>query len=230
MILSIHQPEFLPWYGYIHKLYHSDIFVILDDVQFKKNYFENRNKILTKNGPIWITIPVVSKDRLDNTIRTTKINWHKDWRKKVISTIQQTYSKYSFYDEIKPLLEIFDIKYETIYELNMAIINFIIKLLDIDTKIIIQSELNTTKHKNDLLLEICQKLDVDKYMMNMNGSDYFEYELFKENNIEVIHHDFKHIRYDQKNSSDKFIDYMSFVDIIANIGKDGLLEELRNNV
>jgi hypothetical protein len=218
MILSIHQPELLPWYGYIYKLYTSDVFVLLDDVQFKKNNFQNRNKILTKNGDMWITVPVESKSRLDNTIKTTKIFWTKDWRRKFISSIRQNYGKHPYFHDLEFFFYIFENKQSTLFELNYEILNFLIKILNIQTKIILQSELKPVGQKTELLLDICQKLNTDSYLMGDGGDNYFDYKLFENNDITIIKCKDIHPEYLQLNSKDDFIPYMSFIDIIANIG------------
>ena len=230
MILSIHQPELLPWYGYIHKLYSSDIFVILDDVQFKKNNFQNRNKILTKNGDMWISVPVESKNRLENTIKSTKISWIKDWRKKFIVSLQQNYSKHPYFKELDIFIKIFDKKHNTLFELSFDILNYIIDILDIKTKIILQSDIKPDGQKTELLLDICQKLKVNNYLMGSGSSDYFDYELFKEHKINVVDHRYNHPIYYQMNGKDNFIPYMSFIDIIANIGATKFKELLENDL
>ena len=63
MIITAHQPAYLPWLGLIHKIAISDVYVFLDNVQFEKNSFTNRNKIKTANGPIWLTVPVFLKNQ-----------------------------------------------------------------------------------------------------------------------------------------------------------------------
>jgi len=216
MIVGIHQPELLPWYGYIDKLYSSDVFVILDDVQFKKNNFQNRNKILTKNGEIWLSVPVEAKNRLTNTIRTTNISWVKDWRKKFIASIKQNYSKHPYFSELNDFLVIFEKEHKTLFELNYEILCYIVDILDIKTKIILQSELKPSGQKTELLLDICTKLGATGYLMGSGGSDYFDYELFS--SIEIIEHKVVLPKYTQLNSPNEFIPYMSFIDIISNIG------------
>ena len=61
MIVTIHQPQYLPWLGYFDKINRADIIVLLDNVQYKKNEWQNRNHIKTANGWQWVTVPVKYK-------------------------------------------------------------------------------------------------------------------------------------------------------------------------
>ena len=83
MIVTIHQPEHLPWLGYFNKMAKAELYVILDSVQFEKNYFQNRNKILSPNGPQWIGIPVKNSGHMTNTIASTQIADDAKWRIKI---------------------------------------------------------------------------------------------------------------------------------------------------
>ena len=96
MILSAHQPAYLPWLGYLERISLSDKFVILDQVQFEKNSFINRNKIKIKEDAVWLTIPVNLKNHLEGTIKNTTINTNDKWKIKHWKTIQQNYSKAPF--------------------------------------------------------------------------------------------------------------------------------------
>jgi len=82
MRVAIHQPEFLPWFGYIHKLANTDKFVLLDDVQFKKNNFQNRNRIITKQGLVWLTVPI-KNTVLNKKIRETYIDKRQNYKKRL---------------------------------------------------------------------------------------------------------------------------------------------------
>ena len=94
MIVSIHQPEHMPWSGFFHKMSLSDVYVLLDNVQYKKNNWQNRNRIVTRNGlQQWITIPVKLKGHMQTTIRDIKINDQEDWRRKYLGRINDSYSK-----------------------------------------------------------------------------------------------------------------------------------------
>jgi hypothetical protein len=222
MKIAIHQPEFLPWFGYIHKLANVDKFVLLDDVQFKKNNFQNRNRIITKQGLVWLTVPIKNTG-INKKIRETLIDNTKNYKKKLILTIEQNYKKFPFFQDLSGLIEILNKDYETIFELNFKIIKYIIKNLDISTEIILQSDLNTQFSKTELLLEICQKVGAKQYLMSFSGGgmEYFNFDLFKKYGINVVEHKFEIIKYNQK-YRDEFFQYVSFIDIVANIGWEGL--------
>src|SRR5215470_5119272 len=93
MVLTIHQPAYLPWLGYFDRIAQSDAFIFLDNVQFERNSFTNRNRIKTANGPIWLTVPVRLNGHLDQTILATEIDERRDWRRKHLRAIEQNYRR-----------------------------------------------------------------------------------------------------------------------------------------
>ena len=100
MIISIHQPAYLPWLGYIERIKKSDLFIFLDTVQFEKNSFTNRNLIKGANGPYWLTIPVKKKGHLSKSLLDTEIVRDVDWRKSHLMSIKSSYSKsVAFHDK-----------------------------------------------------------------------------------------------------------------------------------
>ena len=105
MIVTAHQPAYLPWLGYFDKIARADVFVFLDDVQFEKNSFINRNKIKTAQGGQWLTIPVRSKGHTDDTLRTTRVNAEVPWREKHLKAVALNYKKAPFFEQRYPKLE-----------------------------------------------------------------------------------------------------------------------------
>lgn len=79
MIITIHQPEHLPWLGLFNKIAKAEAFVILDCVQYEKNYFQNRNHILGSNGVQWLSVPVSTKGHVEGTIAMTEISLAGGW-------------------------------------------------------------------------------------------------------------------------------------------------------
>ena len=91
-VIGIHQPEYLPWMGFLNKLSNSDVFVILDNVQYRRNYFQNRNRIRTATGWSWLTVPV-KKAPLETPIMDIEIDNSRPWGENHMKGLSQNYSK-----------------------------------------------------------------------------------------------------------------------------------------
>ncbi len=219
MIVAIQQLEHLPWIGYFNKMSQCDRFVILDHVQFKKNYFENRNKIKSFAGGLWITVPVLIKGRFGQSINEVGIDATKHWKKKYLKSIEQYYCKAPFYaDIVKYILPAFDSESLKLGELNYDLIKRIAGYLEIGTSITLSSELDLAGTESTrMLVEICKKFDGDTYISGPDGRNYLEKSIFEANGIEIEYHDFVHPEYPQLHGA--FVSHMSVIDAIANMGK-----------
>jgi len=221
MIITIHQPEHLPWLGLFNKISKADIFVILDNVQYEKNYFQNRNRILGTNGVQWIGIPVVNKNHMEQTIATTKIASDPKnikWRQKYLQTIKQSYGKYPYFNEVYPIIEdAINLETELFIDINVLIIESFCKSLDIYPKYVFASKLGVDGLKSDLILDICKKTDADTYIAGPSGRDYLDLKSFDDNNIQVVFNDYHHPIYEQR-KTDEFISHLSALDLFMNVG------------
>ncbi|MBU1996568.1 MAG: WbqC family protein, partial [Candidatus Omnitrophica bacterium] len=103
MIVSIHQPQYLPWLGYFDKIIRSDVFVLLDNVQFKKNDWQNRNKIKTSQGAQWITVPIIHD--FGQSISDTQTNNTVNWKEEHLKTLTINYSKSKYFKKYISLFE-----------------------------------------------------------------------------------------------------------------------------
>lgn len=220
MIITIHQPEHLPWLGFFNKLSKAELFVILDHVQFEKNYFQNRNQIIGTNGVQYIGIPTVASGRMAGSIQTTEIALEAkpNWKNKYINTIKLSYSKYPFFDEVFPILEqtlSIDTKY--ICDINIAIIKAFADKLGFYPQYVRSSELDIRGSKSELILNICKKVGATTYIAGPSGRDYLDLDSFKVNNIKVVFNDYTHPVYQQMKSKD-FVPYMSSLDLFMNCG------------
>ena len=222
MIISINQPAYLPWLGYFNRIVKSDLHVVLDHVQFEKNSFINRNKILLNEKSLWLTLPVLTKGLFDDLkIKNLQLDSKVNWKKKHILTIEQAYSKSPYWDEFKD--EINQIYATNLYSLSDVLkesFHFFVKYLKITTPIEYSSSYNFSEKKSDLVLEICQKFKADQYLSGPLGRNYLELSKFHDHGIEVIFDDYIHPVYSQK--SVQFIPYLSSLDLIANCGKESL--------
>ncbi|HFK5465428.1 TPA: WbqC family protein [Morganella morganii] len=225
LIITIHQPESYPWCGFFNKMMNCDKYVILNSVDFRKNYYQNRNRILTKNNSIFLTIPVnKSSNKKINEIEISNDLWkQKHW-----TTILQTYNKSPFFYEIKNGLEILINNSGTnLSEFNISIILYFKKLLSIDCDIILSSELNLVTSSSELILDICKTVGASTYISGRDGREYLSEKDFIDNNINIIYQDYNIEPYTQFNNKNEFVPYMSIIDLISNIGIEKSKEYIR---
>ena len=220
MIITIHQPEHLPWLGLFNKIAKADKFVILDSVQYEKNYFQNRNRILGTNGVQWIGIPVVNTKHMEGSIATTLIaNDPKNakWKEKYLQTIKQSYGKYEHFNEVYPLLEkAINTNSKYFCEINIAIIKSFCDALDIHPEYIRSKDLNVDGLKSSLILDICKEVKTDVYIAGPSGRDYLDMKSFEDAGITVKFNDYNHPTYPQKRT-DEFVSHLSALDLFMNV-------------
>jgi hypothetical protein len=220
VIVAIHQPQYLPWLGYFNKIYKADAFCYLDNVQYKKNEWQNRNRIKTVKGWQWITVPV--KYRFPQKIIDVKINNTENWRKKHLRTIITNYNKTPFFkDYIGIFEEIYSKDWENISDLNIHMIKSICDIINVVDKINVKSSnLDVSDDPTDRLIDICKLLGGDTYLSGRDGANYMNLERFKEREIKVVFQDFQHPEYHQL--FDGFQSHMSIIDLIFNCGPESL--------
>ncbi len=189
-IVGIHQPNFLPWLGYFHKMVRSDEFVLLDNVQFSKNSIGNRSYIKRKDGyAAYLTVPVrLSKQSFKN-YNETEIDFGPRWPEKGLNIVKDAYQKAPFFKTIYPFVrDIFQKQHLHIAALNMELIQFVRDYLDIHTPMILSSTLNLGDvNKSDLVLEINKQRHATTYLSGGGARAYNDENSFNANNINIIY-------------------------------------------
>ena len=219
MIFSIHQPHYLPWLGYFNKILNSDLFIILDNVQFVKREYQNRNKIKTPNGAKWLTVPVITKGRYFQKISEVEIDNSKNWRISHLDLIKQSYKSSPYFNYFFPKLKKnIEKKYNKLCDLNINMLKFYLEELEIDTPIKIESDFEITTVSTNRIVDLSNKCGINTYYSGIGGKNYMDMDKFKENNIKVIFQNFKHPTYNQLFG--EFVPYMSVIDLIFNEGKN----------
>ena len=133
MICAIHQPQYLPWIGYFDKMDAADVFVYYDNTQFKKNEWQNRNRIKGPSKWQWLTIPVTFQ--FGQTIRETIPVASVRWAKKHWQSIMSCYGKAPYFEDYAgELKELYDRDWPSLADVNIAFIEFVARRLEIDTK------------------------------------------------------------------------------------------------
>lgn len=219
MVVSIHQPNYIPWTGYFYKIYKSDIFVFLDDVQYIRRGFINRNRIKTHQGVSWLTVPVENKGNYGCKINQIKIKNDPDWRKNHLRTIESNYKRSDYFNVLYDVLkDCLMANHDRLSDLNMDIIKNICKLLDIKTEMVLSSELNINTKGTERIISICKALGADEYLSGSGGAKYQDEKMFEENSIRLVYSDFRENPY--KQLWGEFIGGLSVIDYIFNCGCD----------
>lgn len=222
MILSAHQPNYLPYLGFFDKVARSQIFVILDTAQYVKGGpfgWINRNKIRTKDGSLWLTVPVLTKGKFTQSIIDVKINNKTNWEEKHLKSLTQNYNKAPYFKKYFDFLQdVYNKNWEKLADLNIYLIMHIIKQLGIQTKIMKSSQLDLKTKGTQLLVDLCQYFGTDTYLSGIHGRDYLNAGLFNENNINLIFQDFKHPVYKQQYKD--FVPNLSIIDLFLNCGPE----------
>lgn len=218
MIVTIHQPEHMPWLGFFDKMRQADIFVLLDTTQFAKDDFQNRNRIKTAQGPGWLTVPVYKKGRSVQMIRETEICNERNWRNRCWSLIEQNYRQATCFAEYRSLFaELYHQQWQWLVEFNISIIRGIAGLLGITTEIVTASELGVYEQgATRVNFAICQALSASVYLSGQHGLNYLDETPFREHNIDVRYQQFQHPVYPQIGGA--FLSHMSAIDLLFNCG------------
>ena len=220
MIVAVHQPQYLPWLGYIHKMIQADVFCYLDNVQYKKNEWQNRNRIKTAQNWQWITVPV--SYRFPQKINEVEINNKQKWNRKHLQALVTNYSKAPYFENYySTLSECFDRDWKYLSDLNIFLIEQLKGLLALQQKpTILASRLTLSDEPTDRLVEICKSVGADTYLAGQDGANYMNLERFEENNIKVIFQEFNHPVYPQL--YDEFQSHLSIVDLLFNCGPESV--------
>lgn len=217
-VLAILQPSFLPYLGYIDLIEKSDHFIFYDHVQFDKNSWRNRNRILINNIPSWITVPIV-KDKLNKKNFETKIHDPKKNFEIIKKKIFYNYKNHPNFEHFyKKLLTIFNKREILLSNLNIELTKIVLDELKIKFNYIKSSDYENLANKNLNIINWCKNLQCKVYYTGQSAKNYLDMNLFKKNGIDVRFQNFVHPVYKQKNIK-KFVPNLSVIDYIFNLEK-----------
>lgn len=222
MKVAIHQPEHLPWLGFFHKINMADIYVVLDNVQYRRRYFQNRNKVKTRDAWQWLIVPLEKETRDNLLIKDAKIfNGTLKWRNRNIDIIYYNYCKAKCFNEYwQEFKALYTAGFSHLIALNMNLLDFFFRKLGIKKKILFASGLGVGGGKGDLIFNICDALNAKVYISGVSGKDYLDLPRFKEKGIKVVVQEFHHPLYQQLHGP--FIPCMSVIDLLFNHGEKSL--------
>ena len=218
LLLSAHQPVYLPWLGLFHKLAAADKFVIFDDVPYSKKMWYNRNIILGPNGVIMLSVPVFYSKTEATKHKDLQIDNVTNWMFKHWRSIESSYQKSRYFSDYAGVLEkIYQRSWTHLSELNEAMLRQFMVWLGIDTPLVRASEHEFHGEKSALVLDMSQQLGARAYIFGALGRNYADTDAFLSAGIAPLFQDYKHPFY-QQNRGDEFVPNLCVLDLLFREG------------
>jgi hypothetical protein len=221
MRVGIHQPHYLPWLRYLQKIAASDVFILLDDVDYTKNGWQNRNKIKGANGWMYLTVPVNSS--LGVLIRDVHIA-QGDWATKHLRALEMNYSRAPYYDQyIGSLSDLYHTPWTLLGDLNRAMLDYYLTALGVKTRIVRSSDLNVHEVSTNRLIGLCRAVGGTSYYTGEYAVDaYLDTAAFEHAGIGLDFQKWHCPEYRQLYPKAGFIPDLSIPDLLFNVGPDAL--------
>jgi len=213
MIVTIHQPDFLPWLGFFDRWQKSDTYIVLDDVQFLRRGWHHRDKIKAQKGVQWLTVPVLKKSCYHQTIKEVRINNEENWHCKHLKTIQVAYGKATNFDLVYGRLsEIYNKDYDLLISFNMNLLRLCSNMLGINTTVVFASDFNVKSTGSRRLVDLVKSVGGEDYLTGSGSRDYLDEAIFKKEGINVCWQEFKNPVYKQLHGG--FEEMLSVLDFL----------------
>jgi WbqC-like protein family. len=228
-LVVIHQPDFMPYLGFFHRLLLADIYIVLDNVQYVRGSrtMTSRDKIKTVRGEQWINVGI-RKPPYGCMINEIFLSEEDSWKKRGLNLIKENYRAAEYFGEIYPYMELlYSFPCNKMVDFNMKSIELLMLMFDIkDIEIKYASELKVTGKSNERIIRLVKAAGSRRYLSGTGARNYFIPELYEDAGVEVVWQEFKHPVYPQQ--FDGFIPYLSSIDLLFNCGIRKAKEILRD--
>lgn len=218
MILTAHQPVYLPWLGLFHKIALADTFVSFNQVQYLAKDWNNRNLIKAPQGPLWLTVPVLRKGYLEKTISEIEINNNEPWQRKHWRSLEGNYRRAPYFAKYADFFEdVYRREWRLLTDLNDTMLKWFLDTLGIRVRFLDASEYRFEGAKSALVLDMCRQLGASTYIFGALGKDYADVTAFERAGVGVVFQDYRHPEYPQQGGP--FLPNLSVVDLLFNCGE-----------
>jgi hypothetical protein len=226
MRVAIHQPHFLPWLGYLHRMAQADLFVLLDHVQFERRNYQNRTMIRMNDEARWLTVPVMQrsqKERIVDKEVDNRLDGAKQWARNHFTTLRHAYRRAAFFTTYSAAFkQLFETRWQRLVDLNQAGLELLRDAFAIRTPLVRSTELAVEGARGDLILGICRAVGADTLIAGSGGSrGYLDVEAFARAGVRIEYHDFRHPEYPQWQAvpgAVPFLRGLSAIDMLFNCG------------
>ena len=212
MLVAIHQPHYLPWLGYLHRMAQAELFIVLDHVQFERGNYQNRTQVRVNGAAHWLTVPVLQRSQKE-CISEKAIDASQDWAATHYETLRRAYGATA-----AAVKHIYEMPWQRLSDLNAATLDFLREAFAIRTPLVNSSELDVPGAKGELVLNLCKAVGARALLVGLGGSRaYLDRAAFARAGVELVLHEFHHPRYPQRGPA-PFIAGLSALDLLFNCG------------
>lgn len=217
MIVSIHQPDYIPYIGYFYKIFRSDKFVFLDDAQYSNDNMHQWNRIKTPQGELRLKIPV--EHHFGDKICEVRTKDELNWKDKHLKNIEMNYGKCPYFNEIFPTFQSkLSANYSNLAEMNIEMNRWICESFSFQTEFYMASQMDVYSKKEERVIELCSLLGAHEYISGNGAKAYQHDENFRAKGIQLTYTDYHPVAYRQRWKG--FTPNLSILDYIFNNGFD----------
>jgi hypothetical protein len=217
LVLSGHQPVYLPGIMVFNKIALSDVFMFVGHCQYLKKSWHSRNRIRLGNQELWLSIPVKTAGRFDQAINDT-LPANDFWKRKHLGSIRQAYQKSPFFQNYYPELEGLLHSHDgSLGDLNISLIKMFLRWLSITTPIVDSRDYCIRGNATGMLISMCEAIGADRYLSNEGSRVYVDELQMAEAGIQHCWQVFEHPVYPQ---GADFMPNLSIIDLFFNVGPE----------
>lgn len=228
LLLGMMQPTYLPWLGYFEMMDRSDVFVLLDDVQFSRRSWHQRNRVKGPNGPEWLSVPSLSIGHQYQRIDEIHIDSTQPWAAQHWKSIERWYGKAQYFGDYRAaLFELYQRDWKKLEDFTVTLMMAICDMLGIRTRLQRSAELGVASSGNQRLIDICHRLGGFRIYDTAGAAVFIDQQMMRAAGIEVVFQEYAHPVYRQLHG--EFVSHMGIIDLLLNEGPRSL-EIIRSGV
>ncbi len=217
-----HQPNLYPYAGFFAKAASVDCFVIVDNTQYVRKEYHNRNRILFRDGSVrWLSIPVRNAGRYKQKILEVEIDGGKPWRRMHERTLLVNYKPAPWFDWFFPkLVGLWEREWRLLVDYNIAFIELCFEAMGVDTPVLKASGAGISGAATELIADICRATGSDTYLHGKHACDYVDFASLESRGIKNLIQDYQSVEYLQ--TAPGFVPNLSILDVLFNNGPTSL--------
>jgi len=218
-MVSVHQPNFMPWLRLLDKILASDVYVAYDTAQFTKTEYHARQKVLTPSKPVWMSVPVLSTGDYQ-PIQDVRIDNKQPFRRQHLHRLRKAYDSTPYFDEVYAIVEqVYAGDHDRLVDLNLDLIEALLAYLDTPVRIVRASTLPHEGDRTERLIQLVQAAGGSEHLTSTySGRQDVDWERFDRAGLGIVEQRFEHPEYDQIGSD--FVPDLAAIDMLFSYGRE----------